>query len=61
LAERIREITERYKFDNIGTVTVSFGVTEFKEVDTEESFIRRTANAMYSAKEKGRNRVEESI
>ncbi len=61
LAERIREITERYKFDNIGTLTVSFGVTEFKEVDTEESFIRRTDNAMYSAKEKGRNRVEESI
>lgn len=61
LAERIREITESYKFDTVGKVTASFGVTEFKEGDTEDSFLRSIDNAMYSAKKKGRNRVEESI
>ncbi len=33
LAERIREITESYKFDTVGKVTVSVGVTEFEEGD----------------------------
>jgi diguanylate cyclase (GGDEF)-like protein/PAS domain S-box-containing protein len=61
LAERIRGITESYKFDTIGKVTASFGVTEFKEGDTKDSLIRRMDNAMYSAKKKGRNRVEESM
>jgi diguanylate cyclase (GGDEF)-like protein/PAS domain S-box-containing protein len=58
LAERIRGITESYKFDTVGKVTVSFGVTEFKEGDTGDSFIKRIDVAMYKAKEKGRNRVE---
>jgi diguanylate cyclase (GGDEF)-like protein/PAS domain S-box-containing protein len=61
LAERIREAIVSYKFDNIGTVTVSFGVTEFREGDTQAIFIKRADDAMYSAKEKGRNRVEKSI
>ena len=58
LAERIREVTESYRFENVGKVTLSLGVTEFKESDTEDSFIRRADDAMYEAKNKGRNRVE---
>jgi diguanylate cyclase (GGDEF)-like protein/PAS domain S-box-containing protein len=61
LAERIGEAIASYKFDNIGRVTVSFGVTEFKEGDTEAIFIKRADDAMYNAKKKGRNRVEKSI
>jgi diguanylate cyclase (GGDEF)-like protein/PAS domain S-box-containing protein len=57
LAERIRGITESYKFDTVGKVTVSVGVTEFEEGDRGDSFIKRTDDAMYKAKEKGRNRV----
>lgn len=58
LAERIRKIMEDYRFDKVGKVTISCGVTEFKEGDTEDSFIKRADDAMYMAKKEGRNRVE---
>ena len=60
LAERIRKVTESYKFDHGGTITVSFGVTEYKPDDTEDTFIKRADDAMYEAKKKGRNRIEVS-
>lgn len=58
LAERIRKAIARYRFKNIGKVTVSFGVTKFKKTDTQDRFIKRADDAMYKAKKKGRNRVE---
>jgi diguanylate cyclase (GGDEF)-like protein/PAS domain S-box-containing protein len=58
LAERIREIIENYMFEDVGKATASFGVSEFKEDDTEDSLIKRADDAMYEAKKKGRNRVE---
>jgi diguanylate cyclase (GGDEF)-like protein len=58
LAERIRKAIEGYQFDQVGTVTISLGVTQFKKDDTEDSFIKRGDDAMYAAKGKGRNRVE---
>jgi diguanylate cyclase (GGDEF)-like protein len=61
LAERIRETIESYIFEDIGKVTISLGVTEFKENDTEDSLIKRADNAMYEAKKKGRNRVEVTV
>ena len=61
LAERIREIIETSAFENVGKVTVSFGVTEFRESDTEDSLIKRADDAMYEAKKKGRNRVEVTV
>ena len=61
LAERIRIIIEDKRFKNNRKVTVSFGVTEFKKSDTENSFIKRADDAMYKAKSKGRNRVEVSV
>ena len=61
LAERIREIIETSAFEKVGKVTVSFGVTEFRENDTEDSLIKRADDAMYEAKKKGRNRVEVTV
>ena len=58
LAERVRKSAEEYKFERAGTVTVSFGVTQFTKNDTEDTLIRRTDDALYSAKRMGRNRVE---
>ncbi len=61
LAERIRKVIENYSFDKVQKVTVSFGVSQFKEDDTEDDFIKRVDDAMYKAKTSGRNRVEISV
>lgn len=58
LAERIRGVIENYEFDKVGRITISCGVTEFKEGDTEDSFIKRADDALYMAKNKGKNKVE---
>lgn len=58
LAERLKKVIEDYKFDKAGRLTISCGVTEFREDDTEDSFIKRVDDALYMAKNKGKNRVE---
>jgi len=39
-------------------ITLSVGITEFFEEDTEDSLIRRADKALYKAKENGRDRIE---
>jgi diguanylate cyclase (GGDEF)-like protein len=58
MAEKIRQAIGNYSFDKVGRITVSFGVIQFKQDDTEDSFMKRADDALYKAKEKGRNRVE---
>jgi diguanylate cyclase (GGDEF)-like protein len=58
LAQRIKEEIENYKFKKIVKVTVSFGVAQFKKDDSEDTLIKRADDALYKAKNKGRNRVE---
>jgi diguanylate cyclase (GGDEF)-like protein len=58
LAEKIRSNVCLHSFPQMGTVTCSFGVSQFYPDDTAESFIKRADNAMYVAKQAGRNRVE---
>jgi diguanylate cyclase (GGDEF)-like protein/PAS domain S-box-containing protein len=61
LAERNRNASEKHKYDHIGTITVSFGVTQFIKDDDEDSVIKRVDDALYEAKRKGRNRVEVNV
>lgn len=61
--ERIRHSFEQQRFDVGGrtfTTTVSFGVAGFegKEAPSLEELINEADQALYSAKEKGRNRIE---
>lgn len=56
-AERIRREIEEYKFETVGKVTCSFGVTEFLKEDAGIDLIKRADNALYMAKHKGRNCV----
>ncbi len=58
LSERIREAIEGYSFEKVGKITASFGVTQFKDDDTADTFMRRADDALYQSKENGRNRVE---
>ena len=56
-AEEIRVLVENYEFIDIGQVTISLGVYEFKEADTYEDITEKVDNAMYESKETGRNKV----
>lgn len=58
LAEKLRTLIERHQYKCNCRVTCSFGVTQFRDGDTVDSFIRRVDDALYKAKERGRNRVE---
>jgi len=58
-AERLRRDIESYPFSEIGTLSCSFGVTEFRpDQDDVASLFKRADAALYHAKEQGRNRVE---
>ncbi len=58
MAEKVRKAIEANHFQDVDTVTCSFGVTEFQKDDSIDSFIRRVDKALYRAKNEGRNRVE---
>jgi len=58
VAEKLRKAVENHNFPTVKRVTCSFGVTSLKNNDTIESFIKRADQALYNAKENGRNRVE---
>ena len=56
--DNIRKLISAYQFNKIGTITCSFGITEFTEDDTFHSVIMRADEAMYIAKTTGKNKVE---
>ncbi len=43
--------------EDLGTVTVSIGVASYQPGESSEDFIRRSAQALYSAKKNGKNCV----
>jgi diguanylate cyclase (GGDEF)-like protein len=58
VAEHLRDRIEKNKFVDDIKVTCSIGVTEGSKKDTEEALFQRADEALYKAKETGRNRVE---
>lgn len=60
LAESIRQKIEQYDFDIPIIITVSLGVAEYKDEQSLENFIRDADNALYKAKNEGRNRTRAS-
>jgi len=57
LASRIRHEIEKFHFNIVENITCSFGVTQFRAGDTEIQFFERVDNALYEAKDNGRNQV----
>lgn len=57
LAEKIRQYVEEHTFKNAGKLTVSLGVTQYLEDEEEHDFTKRVDDALYEAKESGRNKV----
>ncbi len=57
-AEKLRLAIARHRFERTGSLTVSFGVTAFEPRDDLNSLLKRVDDALYRAKQKGRNRVE---
>jgi diguanylate cyclase (GGDEF)-like protein len=57
LAEKIRRVLGTHPFEKAGAVTVSCGITQFRKKEDLNSFIKRADDALYRAKDQGRNRV----
>ncbi|HHC11545.1 MAG TPA: GGDEF domain-containing protein [Campylobacterales bacterium] len=57
MANIIRKDISEYPFIKAIRVTCSFGVTEVKSKDTQVDIFHRVDEALYEAKEKGRNQV----
>lgn len=57
LAQELRIAVKKHLFGTAGHITISLGVTMYKKYENKESFIKRVDEALYEAKESGRNRV----
>ncbi|BBP42428.1 sensor domain-containing diguanylate cyclase [Thiosulfativibrio zosterae] len=57
LAETLREIIANIKYNCVESVTSSFGVTLTQKLETLTPTVERADQALYQAKEQGRNRV----
>ena len=55
--ERFRKQIHEYEFSNIGSLTMSIGLTQLLNIDTPATALDRVAKAIYRAKTEGRNRV----
>lgn len=58
LAESLRKSIENELFDVVETITISIGVAVMLPHDDEHSLLKRSDQALYKAKNKGRNRIE---
>ncbi len=56
-AERARHSTNTIPFSGVGTVTLSAGVCELSAVDSPDTLYQRADDALYAAKQQGRNRT----
>ncbi len=56
-AESLRKQIDENCFVTVKHLTMSFGVTQNKPGDTLDSFVKRADQALYTAKETGRNKV----
>lgn len=56
-AERLRQHLAAYVYDDVGTVTASFGVASYHRGESLQDLLRRADTRLLQAKEHGRNQV----
>ena len=57
LADKLRTAIAKHRFTTVGTKTCSFGVATLQNEEDAQELISRADEAMYQAKNEGRNRV----
>jgi len=58
ITEKLRRIISEHHFKKIEHLTCSFGITEIKAIDDLDSLVSRADKALYSSKNRGKNRIE---
>lgn len=58
MLEKLRKTIEGTRLINDISITISVGVTELKNTDTFDDLVKRTDEALYKAKNSGRNNVQ---
>jgi len=58
VSEKIKDKIEQNEHETAGKITASFGLTQYIDGDTIETMFKRCDDALYVAKDNGRNRVE---
>ncbi|WP_257305166.1 diguanylate cyclase [Geothrix campi] len=61
LAEKIRKAVEARSIPQVGLVTISLGVAQHQRAEGLHAWVGRADEALYRAKERGRNRTEASL
>jgi diguanylate cyclase (GGDEF)-like protein/PAS domain S-box-containing protein len=59
-AEKLRALVADWSFPTVGRVTASFGAGQLGPLETLDSLFKRVDDALYAAKEAGRNQVSVS-
>nr|WP_321266910.1 diguanylate cyclase [uncultured Sulfurimonas sp.] len=57
LAEKLRVKIENHTFKSVKNITISAGITEYISNESKDIFIKRVDEALYEAKESGRNKI----
>jgi diguanylate cyclase len=64
IAEKIRDtiltkrLTNKSTNEPLARITMSMGVAQYSDGETDEALLKRADQALYTAKNQGRNRVE---
>ncbi|HLD23283.1 MAG TPA: diguanylate cyclase, partial [Sulfuricurvum sp.] len=59
--ERLRKKIAENTFSIVENVTVSIGITQYYDDESVDEMIKRADQALYEAKEGGRNKVMEKV
>jgi diguanylate cyclase (GGDEF)-like protein len=57
LAERLRMTLALHSHKDVGIVTASFGVSEYRAGESQQAWLNRADERMFTAKQSGRNRI----